>query len=256
MSGPTNFDNLMVESVADGMVAISFDGRILFANRSFLDRSGHRLGDIVGKPCRDAVRGSLCETGCPLPEVIESGRPADKFDVDIVEKGGGRMSACINFTPLRDDGGNVIGITEVIRDITMLNELKDNLRKTSSMYQREKIKLRTILDNIPSGVYTVDREMTLLSFNRSLERITDYRAEEAIGRRCAEVFRSDFCEAGCPLKRSMRTGETLRGVEVNMRAKDGTVIPIASSTAVLKDETGRPIGGICSFRDLSQLRSV
>ena len=101
MSGPTNFDTLMVESVADGMVAVSFDGRVLYANRSFLDRSGHQLGDIVGKPCRDVVRGSLCETGCPLPEVIESGRPADKFDVDNGETGGGRRSACINLTPCR-----------------------------------------------------------------------------------------------------------------------------------------------------------
>jgi len=166
------------------------------------------------------------------------------------------MSACINFTPLRDENGKVVGITEVIRDITKLNELKDDLRKTSSMYKREKIKLRTILDNIPSGVYTVDREMTLLSFNRSLERITGYRAEEVIGKRCSEVLRSDFCEAGCPLKRSIRTEETLRGVEVNLRSKDGTVIPIASSTAILRDETGQPIGGICSFRDLSQHRFV
>lgn len=256
MSGPMSFENLMVESVADGMVAISSDGRILYANRSFLDRTGQRLSDIVGKPCRDAVGGSLCETGCPFPEVMESGHPADKFDVDIRVNGGGRMSACINFTPLRDEGGNVIGITEVVRDITMLKEIRETLRKTSSMYQLEKIKLGTILDNIPSGVYTVDRDMILLSFNRSLERITGYRAEEEIGRRCAEVFRSDFCEAGCPLKRSMRTGETLRGVEINMRAKDGTVIPISSCTAVLKDEAGRPIGGICTFRDLRELHAV
>jgi PAS domain S-box-containing protein len=251
-----SFENLMVESVADSMVAISSDGRILYANRSFLDRTGHRLSDIVGKPCRDAVGGSLCETGCPFPEVMESGHHADKFDVDIRVKGEGRMSTCINFTPLRDEGGNVIGITEVIRDITMLKEIRETLRKTSSMYQLEKIKLGTILDNIPSGVYTVDRDMILLSFNRSLERITGYRAEEEIGRRCAEVFRSDFCEAGCPLKRAMRTGETLRGIEINMRAKDGTVIPISSCTAVIKDEAGLPIGGICTFRDLRELHAV
>jgi transcriptional regulator with PAS, ATPase and Fis domain len=71
-----------------------------------------------------------------------------------------------------------------------------------------------------------------------------------------EVFRSDFCEAGCPLKRSMRTGETLRGIEVNLRAKDGSVVPIASSTALLRDEDGRPIGGICSFRDLREVHAV
>jgi len=102
----------------------------------------------------------------------------------------------------------------------------------------------------------VDQEMNLLSFNPSLERITGYRSEEVLGKKCAEVFRSDFCEAGCPLKRSMRTGETLRGVELNLRARDGSVVPIASSTAVLRDEEGNPIGGICSFRDLRELHSV
>jgi len=102
----------------------------------------------------------------------------------------------------------------------------------------------------------VDREMNLLSFNRSLERITGYSAEDVVGKRCSEVLRSDFCEAGCPLKRSIRTGETLRGVELNLRARDGSVVPIASSTAVLRDEDGRPIGGICSFRDLRELHAV
>ena len=166
------------------------------------------------------------------------------------------MSACINFTPLREPSGRMIGVIEVIRDITKLKELKDNLKKTNSMYQRERVKIRTILDNIPSGVYTVDREMKLLSFNRSLEKITGFPAEEVLGKTCAEVLRSDFCEAGCPLKRSMRTGETLRGVELNLRARDGSVVPIASSTAVLRDEEERPIGGICSFRDLRELHVV
>ncbi len=144
----------------------------------------------------------------------------------------------------------------MIRDITKLKELKDNLKKTNSMYHRERVKNRTILDNIPSGVYTVDREMKFLSFNRSLESITGYSAEEVLGKRCTEILRSDFCEAGCPLKRSMRTGETLRGIELNLRARDGSVVPIASSTAVLRDEEGRPIGGICSFRDLRELHAV
>ena len=43
---------------------------------------------------------------------------------------------------------------------------------------------------------------------------------------------------------------------MNLRAKNGAVVPIASSTAVLKDEEGKRIGGICSFRDLRELHSV
>ena len=256
MNTPEPFDSLLVESVSDGMVAISPEGKILYANRSFLERSGCRLDEVVGKPCREVVRESICDSGCPLAEVLDTGVAADRFDVEVRGKGGEEMSACVNFTPLKEASGRVIGVVEVIRDITKLKELKDNLKKTSSMYQREQVKNRTILDNIPSGVYTVDREMKFLSFNRSLEQITGYSAEEVLGKRCSEVLRSDYCDAGCPLKRSMRTGETLRGVELNLRARDGSVVPIASSTAVLRDEEGRPNGGICSFRDLRELHAV
>jgi PAS domain S-box-containing protein len=256
MTTPGQFDSLLVESVSDGMVAISPEGRILYANRSFLERSGDRLEEIVGKHCREVVRESICDAGCPFAEVLDTGISADRFDVEVQGRDGETMSACINFTPLRDASGGVIGVVEVIRDITKLKELKDTLKRTDSMYRRERIKIRTILDNIPSGVYTVDQEMNLLSFNPSLERITGYRSEEVLGKKCMEVFRSDFCDAGCPLKRSMRTGETLRGIEVNLRAKDGSVVPIASSTALLRDEDGRPIGGICSFRDLRDVHAV
>jgi PAS domain S-box-containing protein len=256
LNTPEPFDSLLVESVSDGMVAISPEGKILYANRSFLERSGYRLDEVVGKLCREVVHESICNAGCPLAEVLDTGVPADRFDVEVRGKGGEEMSACINFTPLRNASGGIIGVVEVIRDITKLKELKDSLKKTSSMYQRERVKNRTILDNIPSGVYTVDREMKLLSFNRSLERITGYSAEDILGKKCSEVLRSDFCEAGCPLKRSIRTGETLRGVELNLRARDGSVVPIASSTAVMRDEEGKPIGGICSFRDLRELHAA
>ncbi len=256
MNTPEPFDSLLVESVSDGMVAISPEGKILYANRSFLERSGYRLDEVVGKPCREVVNESICDAGCPFAEVLDTGVAADRFDVDVRGKEGEEMSACINFTPLKDAAGRVIGVVEVIRDITKLKELKDNLKRTSSMYHRERVKLRTILDNIPSGVYTVDREMTLLSFNRSLENITGYSAQDVLGKKCTQVLRSDFCEAGCPLKRSIRTGETLRGVELNLRARDGSVVPIASSTAVMRDEEGKPIGGICSFRDLRELHAV
>ncbi len=256
MDTPVPFDSLLVESVSDGMVAISPEGKILYANRSFLERSGVLLDEVVGHPCREVVHESICDSGCPFEEVLDTGVAADRFDVEVRGKGGEEMSACVNFTPLKDASGQVIGVVEVIRDITKLKELKDNLKKTNSMYRRERVKNRTILDNIPSGVYTVDREMKFLSFNRSLERITGYSAEEVLGKRCSEVLRSDFCEAGCPLKRSIRTGETLRGIELNLRARDGSVVPIASSTAVLRDEEERPIGGICSFRDLRELHAV
>ena len=145
MSTQGLFDSLLVESVSDGMVAISPEGRILYANRSFQERSGYRLEEIVGKQCRDVVQESICDSGCPFSEVLDTGEAADRFDVEVRGNSGEAMSACINFTPLRDASGAVIGVVEVIRDITKLKELKDTLKKTDSMYRRERIKVRTIL---------------------------------------------------------------------------------------------------------------
>ena len=50
-----------------------------------------------------------------------------------------------------------------------------------------------ILESISDGVFTVDMDWRVTSFNRAAEEITGVSREEAIGRRCSEVFRSSMC---------------------------------------------------------------
>ena len=62
-----------------------------------------------------------------------------------------------------------------------------------------------ILDSIADGVFTVDLEWRITSFNRASEEITGVPRDEAIGRPCCEVFRADICETNCVLKQTMQT---------------------------------------------------
>ncbi|MBN2811387.1 MAG: PAS domain-containing protein, partial [Spirochaetales bacterium] len=66
-----------------------------------------------------------------------------------------------------------------------------------------------ILESISDGVFTVDEEWKISSFNRAAERITGVPRAQAVGRYCFEVFRSNMCESACPLKRTMKTGKPL-----------------------------------------------
>ena len=50
-----------------------------------------------------------------------------------------------------------------------------------------------IFDSIADGVFTVDGEWRITSFNRAAERITGVPREEAIGRQCSDIFRSSIC---------------------------------------------------------------
>ena len=62
---------------------------------------------------------------------------------------------------------------------------------------------QAILESISDGVFTVDREWRILSFNRAAEKITGIDREEAYGRRCSEVFRSSMCEHRCGLRETL-----------------------------------------------------
>jgi PAS domain S-box-containing protein len=113
-----------------------------------------------------------------------------------------------------------------------------------------------ILDSIGDGVFTVDREGKITSFNRAAEEITGFSREEAIGQYCHEIFRANICFEDCPLRRTAQTKERIVNLEVTILSKDNREIPISISTAQIVDEQGQVIGAVETFRDLSLIRQL
>lgn len=113
-----------------------------------------------------------------------------------------------------------------------------------------------ILESISEGVFTVDADWRITSFNRAAEVITGVSRSEAIGRLCSEVFRSSLCGNNCPLSKTIKTGKPVIGKSAWIIDADGDRIPISLSTAVLRDASGNAIGGAETFRDLSELEAL
>jgi PAS domain S-box-containing protein len=108
-----------------------------------------------------------------------------------------------------------------------------------------------ILDSITEGVFTVDMDWRITSFNKAAEKITGVPREEAIGQLCYEVFKADVCESGCVLAQTMDTGSPIRNRSISIVRTDKRRIPISVRTTLLKDEFGNVIGGVETFRDLT-----
>jgi len=113
-----------------------------------------------------------------------------------------------------------------------------------------------ILDSISEGVFTVDLNWRITSFNRAAEEITGIQREKAIGRQCRDVLRADVCETDCTLQQTMQTGRPIMNKAVHIIDAQGRKRAIAISTALLKDETGRVIGGVETFRDMSMVEQL
>lgn len=113
-----------------------------------------------------------------------------------------------------------------------------------------------ILESISDGVFTVDHEWRITSFNRAAEEITGIPRSEAIGRRCCEVFRASMCETDCALRRTMNSGKPIINKSAFIIDANGRRIPISVSTALLRNRKGDIVGGVETFRDLSLVEEL
>jgi PAS domain S-box-containing protein len=115
---------------------------------------------------------------------------------------------------------------------------------------------RTILDSINEGVFTVDSQWRITTFNRAAEQITRVSRREAMGRQCCEVFRANICENACILRRTISSGKPFLNATAHIFSQTGKRIPIRISTAVLRDDSGQVIGGVETFQDLSPIEQL
>ena len=121
---------------------------------------------------------------------------------------------------------------------------------------------RELLDNLDEGVYFVDRERKITYWNKGAQKISGYSADEVVGKACKDsllVHIDDhgrsLCEEGCPLTETIETGRVCDAL-VYLLHKDGHRIPVSVRAAPIRNEQGKIIGAVESFRDQSQMDSV
>jgi PAS domain S-box-containing protein len=124
------------------------------------------------------------------------------------------------------------------------------------MQSDEPIVAQTVLDSVADGVFTVDHEWRITSFNRAAERITGVHRDEAIGARCCDVFRASICGSGCALSYTVSSGEPVVNKAIMILDSKARKVPVRISTAVLRDSRGRVVGGVETIRDLSQVEEL
>jgi PAS domain S-box-containing protein len=114
----------------------------------------------------------------------------------------------------------------------------------------------TVLNSISDGVFTVDLEWRITSFNKAAEVITGCNRYDAIGSPCWEVFHSALCGSECPLAETMETGRAVSDVRTTAVTDAGREITVQMSTSPLRDEDGRIVGGLETFRDVGALEQL
>jgi PAS domain S-box-containing protein len=134
--------------------------------------------------------------------------------------------------------------------------MKAKGKTSSELTGGRKEATQSILESISDGVFTVNENWIITSFNRAAENITGVSRTDAIGKSCSDVFRSSMCESECALKKTLKSGKPVIGKSGYIINSKGDKVPISVSTAMFKNEKGEVIGGAETFRDLSEIENL
>jgi PAS domain S-box-containing protein len=113
-----------------------------------------------------------------------------------------------------------------------------------------------IVEQLADGVFTVDREFRITSFNRAAEEITGYRREQVVGRVCREVLKASICQHGCALQRAIASGRPVHMRSLYISNARGERMPVSISAGAMLGDRGEVIGAVETFRDVSRVESA
>lgn len=228
---PLVANKLALRSIAEGVFTVDRDRKITSFNRAAERITGWKKEEVIGSQCRTIFRTSLCTKDCPIAKSMTDAQSINRRTVYITTKNGHMTPVRISATPLVDLDNNIIGGVETFSDITA--SLQHDI----------------ILNAVADGVFTVNEEAEITSFNKAAEKITGWKADDVLGKVCAEVLLSDENAERCTLTTCMTQKTTIVDKELFIRGKDGSAIPVSASAAPFLDPKGRALGGVQSFRD-------
>ena len=137
-----------------------------------------------------------------------------------------------------------------------LEEANEELIRSNVEIEQRRLYMEIILANVAAGVVSADMDGSILTVNKSAERMLDIKAKDAIGKNYKQVMKKeqinvieDFLED----KSLIRKGFIQRQVKLSVGNKSLTLLV---SINMLRDDQGRYSGLVAVFDDLSEIEKA
>lgn len=257
---------------------------------------GYRADEILGKHFSIFYTEEARAAGLPERDLERAAREGRFEDEGWrVRKDGSYFWANAVINAVRDDSGRLIGFAKVTRDLTERRQAEANSRRLASEAARrhaaedaerrrarlhadleraladrepamraldaERDRLHNVLQRMPVGVTLVDVDRTFTFANDEAMRLI---GANPVGSRLGRhgIYRgfhadgSPYGEHDWPLARALEQGAYVAGEEVTIQTAEGKRFTVSIHAAPLRDGTGKVIGAVAAFQDVTPMREA
>ncbi|MCK9592718.1 MAG: PAS domain S-box protein [Methanoregula sp.] len=235
---------LVLGEMQYGVLLVSHENRIEFANRAFCDIFGLKespasLTGISATEMVEKIRFSYTnpdEAVVRIGEIVREGVQVIGEDVGM---SGGR-TFLRDFVPL-NPGGKFFGRLWVHRDITESKRFEEQLRYHANL-----------VETVSDAIISTDTDLRIQSWNKAAETMYGWKAEEVVGKKGSNTLKTEFPEGMSreTLTKNLFENGAWHG-ELIQRTKDGQKIIVEATSIGLRDNAGHVIGGVSVGRNIT-----
>jgi len=233
----------LIDSFDDVLVAVTLDGEIRAANRSFADLVGGTFQDIVGHQLSEFLQ----DAGGDGPNLIERTMPrflekrhwTGIAQIRLKMRHTVHYFDCVIHAMTRDD--QVIGMTVLARDVTAS--------------RRNEARFTELFETLQEGIYIVTPEGEILDANPALVRILGYDSKsELMAQKVSNIFPDQSLRK--IVRKEVDQQPVLAGREITLMRKDGAYVTCLNTAAAVRDPMGNVIRYQGALMDVTERREI
>jgi diguanylate cyclase (GGDEF)-like protein/PAS domain S-box-containing protein len=229
----------IVESSDDPIVSCTPSSLVLSWNRAAEAFFGYSAEEAIGKPVSMFIPPEVVPEQEYYSGQVMLGNAVSQYETRCLTKDGRSLTVSITGSPVFDEAGNVMALSAVIRDISKRKKAEEDHALLSSIVQCSE-----------DAIISVDSEGSIVSWNRSAERLFGYTDAEILGKNISVLHEKEATEVSRNIFEKLVSGISIAPFDTFMLAKDGRAIDVSLSIFPIRDARGNAIGASGIARDI------
>jgi two-component system NtrC family sensor kinase len=226
-----------------GYHEIDAEGVILTINRTECAMLGYRPEEMLGRPSYEFMAPESREVARrAIRAKVRGEQPLVPVERVFLRSDGRPLIVSIEDRLVRDAQGRGVGLRSTVQDIT-------ERKQTEAALVASERRARALFEGIEDGVFVHDFQGRILDANPAACRLLGYSREELLQLATRDIDDPEFA-SGFPdrLRKQMERGRA--SFEGRHRTKDGRVVPVEISTALIQFESQPAV--LAVIRDITE----
>jgi PAS domain S-box-containing protein len=237
----------IVESADDAILSVDLDGLIRAWNTAATKLLGYTAAEAIGQSVVRLlpVDRQGAEEKENILQRVRRWNTVERIDSVWRRKDGLPLGVALIVAPIRRDGGDLLGLSVIARDVTDRDRTERAARR-----------LAAIVESSDDAIVSKDLNGIVTSWNHAAERMFGYSAEEMVGESIRRIIPADRQAEEDDVLSQIRRGLKVDHFETIRRRKDGTLLPVSLTVSPVRGSDGK-IGGASKIaRDISERKQA